>query len=109
MPDTLLVSKEQVKEALSSCGVSENHIAKFSVDYDEAFGFEAEIHPKNVIDNKRFEIRTPDVSIQVSPERSDLIQTRMIGGVKYLLICAEDDVEVNGVPVHIADGTPATV
>ena len=109
VPDTLLVSKEQVKEALSSCGVSENHIAKFSVDYDEAFGFEAEIHPKNVIDNKRFEIRTPDVSIQVSPERSDLIQTRMIGGVKYLLICAEDDVEVNGVPVHIADGTPATV
>ncbi len=109
VPDTLLVSKEQVKEALSSCGVSENHIAKFSVDYDEAFGFEAEIHPKNVIDNKRFEIRTPDVSIQVSPEHSDLIQTRMIGGVKYLLICAEDDVEVNGVPVHIADGTPVTV
>ena len=109
VPDTLLVSKEQVKDALTASGVSEDHIAKFSVDYDEVFGFEAELHPKNVIDNKRFEIRTPDVSIQVSPDRSDLIETRVIGGVKYLLICADEDIQVNGVSIHIANGEPAKV
>ena len=103
VPDTLLVSKEQVKDVLTSSGVSQEHIAKFSVDYDDVFGFEAELHPKNVIDNKHFEIRTPDVSIQVNPERSDLIETRVIGGVKYLLICADEDVQVNGVSIHIAD------
>ena len=32
-----------------------------------------------------------------------LIETRMIGGVKYLLICADESVEVNGVPIHIED------
>ncbi len=107
--EPLKVSKEQVKTALAECGVSEQHIAKFSIDYDETFGFEAELHPKNIIDNKKFEIHTPDVSIKVSPERSDLIETRVIGGVKYIMICADEDVEVNGVSIHIKDREPAEV
>lgn len=98
--EPLLVSKEQVKSALKTCGVSESRVAKFSVDYDEVFGFEAELHPKNIIDNRRFEINTPDVSIKVNPARSDLIETRIIGGVKYILICADENVEVNGVNIH---------
>lgn len=99
--EPLLISKEQVKTTLKSCGVSEEHVSKFSVDYDEAFGFEAELHPKNIIDKSKFEIKTPDVSIKVNPERSDLIETRIIGGVKYILICADENVEVNGVNIHI--------
>jgi hypothetical protein len=107
--DPLLISKEQVKDALQTCGVSEAHIAKFSVEYDEVFGFEAQLHPKNIINNKQFLINTPDVSIKVNPERSDLIETRIIGGVKYLMICADENVEVNGVNIHIADGEPVPV
>lgn len=102
-PATLMVSKEQVKTALVASGVSEERISRFSVEYDEVFGFEADLHPKNVIDNRKFEIRTPDVSIKVSPERSDLIETRIIGGVKYILICADENVEVNGVNIHIGE------
>ena len=109
VPEPLMIGKSDVKEVLSSCGVSEEHMAKFSVDYDEAFGFEADLHPKNIIDDKRFEIKTPDVSIKVAPDRTDLIETRIIGGVKYILISAEEDVEVNGVSIHIADGEPAIV
>lgn len=104
-----MVSKEDVKEVLASCGISEEHVAKFSVDYDEAFGFEADLHPKNIIDNKRFEVKTPDVSIKVAPDRTDLIETRIIGGVKYILISAEEDVEVNGVSIHIAEKEKLTV
>lgn len=100
-PEPLMIAKADVKEALASCGVSEEHLAKFSVDYDETFGFEADLHPKNIIDNKRFEIKTPDVSIKVDPTRSDLIETRIIGGVKYIMICADENVEVNGVSIHI--------
>lgn len=107
IPDPLLINKEQVKDALTICGVGEKNIAKFSVEYDEVFGAEAELYPKNIINNKRFEIQTPDVSITVNPERSDLIQTRIIGGVKYLLICADEDVQVNGVSIHIAEETAA--
>ena len=103
VPEPLMVSKEDVKEVLSSCGVSEEHLAKFSVDYDEAFGFEADLHPKNIIDNKHFALKTPDVVIKVDPARSDLIETRVIGGVKYIMICADEAVEVNGVNIHIGE------
>ena len=101
VPDPLLISKEQVKTALTSCGISENRVSKFSVEFDEAFGSDAELHPKNIINDKRFEIKTPDVSIKVAPDRVDLIETRVIGGVKYILICADENVEVNGVNIHI--------
>ena len=109
VPEPLLVSKDDVKEVLTSCGISDEHVAKFSVDYDEAFGFEADLHPKNIIDNKRFEVKMPDVSIKVAPDRTDLIETRIIGGVKYILISAEEDVEVNGVSIHISDKDSVTV
>ncbi len=109
VPEPLLVSKEEVKEVLSSCGISEEKISKFSVDYDEAFGFEADLHPKNIIDNKHFELKTPDVVIKVDPTRSDLIETRVIGGVKYIMICADESVEVNGVEINISDKEPAAV
>ncbi len=109
VPEALLINKEQVKEALETCGVSQEHIAKFSIDYDEAFGFEAQLHPKNIIDPKHIEIHTPDVSIKVAPDRSDLIQTRVIGGIKYILISADEDVEVNGVSIHIGEGEKVEV
>lgn len=109
VPDPLLISKEQVKEALQTCAVPEKNIAKFSVEYDETFGSEAVLHPKNIINNKNFEINTPDVQIKVNPERSDLIETRVIGGVKYIMICADENVEVNGVNIHIGTEEPATI
>ena len=109
VPEPLTLGKEDVKQVLSSCGVSEEHVAKFSVDYDAVFGFEAELHPRNIIDSKHFEIQTPDVVIKVDPTRSDLIETRVIGGVKYIMICADENVEVNGVSIQIRDEEPAGV
>lgn len=109
LAEPLMVTKEDVKEVLTSCGINDAHIAKFSVDYDEAFGFEADLHPKNIIDDKRFEVKTPDVSIKVAPNRTDLIETRVINGIKYILINAEESVEVNGVSIHIHDDQPVKV
>ena len=103
VPDPLLIDKETLKEVLSSCGISEAGVSKFSVQYDEAFGFEAELHPKNIIDNKHFEIHTPDIAIKVDPTRTELVETRVIGGVKYILINADEDVEVNGVSIHFQE------
>ncbi len=103
VPDPLMISKEDVKEVLTSCGISEANMSKFSVDYDDVFGFEADLHPKNIIDNKHFELKTPDVVIKVDPARSDLIETRIIGGVKYIMICADESVEVNGVNITISE------
>lgn len=101
--EPLLVNKEQIRNTLSQCNVPEKNIAKFAVDFDEAFGFDAQLYPKNIIDNNKFEIRIPDISIKVAPDKSDLIETRVIGGVKYILICADENVEVNGVNICISE------
>lgn len=47
---------------------------------------------------RKFEIKTPDVVIQVKPDRADLIETRMLNGRPYFVIPADDSVEVNGIP-----------
>ena len=109
VPEALTISKDQVTDMLEECGVSEQKIAKFSVDFEETFGLDAELYPANIIDTKKIEIKTDDVSIKVATDRSDLIQTRVIGGVKYILIRADENVEVNGVNIHIAGAEPAKV
>lgn len=101
--EPLVISKEQVKCVLQSCGVSDARIGTFAERYDEEFGENLALSPRNIIDNKRFEIRTPDVVITVNPERSDLVEARIINGTKYILICADEGVEVNGVSIHISD------
>ena len=105
VPDPLMIDKGVLTDVLASCGVSEESVAKFSIQYDEAFGFEAELHPKNIIDSKHFEIHTPDIAIKIDPTRTDLVETRVIGGVKYIMINADEDVEVNGVSIHFQKET----
>ena len=55
----------------------------------------------NVVDPRRFEVRTPNVVIRVDPARSDLVETRVIDGSRYILIRADEGVEVNGINVSI--------
>lgn len=100
--EPLVLSKGAVKSVLASCGVSEEHVEAFEGQYDTAFGAETDIRPRNIVDGKQFEVRTPDVTIRVNPERSDLVETRVIDGKKYILIRAEEGVEVNGVNIHIS-------
>ena len=97
----LSISKNQVKSVLKSCGISETRLETFEERFDEEFGKDTEVRPRNIIDNKKFEVRTPDVVISVNPDRSDLLETRIINGTKYILICADEGVEVNGVNIHI--------
>ncbi len=109
VPEALTVTKEEFTDLLEGCGVSQEKVAKFSVDFEQTFGLDAAVYPGNIIDTKKIEIKTPDVSIKVATDRGDLIQTRVIGGVKYILIQADENVEVNGVNIHIGEPEPATV
>ena len=56
-----------------------------------------------IIDTNRFEVKTSDVSIKVNPERTDLVETRVIDGQRYLMILANDHVEVNGITIGFPD------
>ena len=46
-------------------------------------------------------MKTPDVTIPVNSARGDLVKTEIINGCKYILIRADEGVEVNGVNINI--------
>lgn len=100
--EPLAVSKTTVKGVLKACGVSDEHMEAFEERYDQEFGADTQISPRNLVDGKPIEICTPDVVIRVNPERSELVETRIINGTKYILIRAGEGVEVNGVDIHIS-------
>lgn len=99
--EPLKVSKGTVKQVLTSCGVPQQRVEDFEEQYDRVFGEETDLPPRNLVDVRQMEIKTPDVTIRVHPDRSDLVETRIIDGARYILIRAEEEVEVNGVPVQI--------
>ena len=100
-PTPLTLSKSTVKHVLEECGVSDERLNDFDGKYNARFGEDTELHPRNLMDSKQFELKTPDVTIKVNPERSDLIRTEMIHGTRYILIRADEGVEVNGINIHI--------
>ena len=100
-PEQLVISKRDVKSVLTNCGVSDDKVAEFDKTYDEKYGAGADLPPRNIIEPKKLEIETPDVKVKISPERGDLIETRIIDGVKYVLIRADEDITVNGVLINI--------
>ena len=102
VPEPLEVSRREIGGMLQSCGVPEEKIEAFETRYDAEFGQGAPLRAANIAEPKKFELRTPDVVVKVNPERSDLIETRVIDGLKYILIRADEGVEVNGVNISIA-------
>lgn len=100
--ETLTVSKGTVKQILKSSGVAEERVQAFDERYDSVFGQETNLPPRNLLNTKQMEIKlADDVTIRVNADRTDLVETRVINGARYILIRAEEDVEVNGVPIKI--------
>ncbi len=102
-PEPLMVDKYAIREMLSFTGLPEERIDKFEKKFDESFGEGATLAPRNLVDTKKFELVTPDVRIQVKPDKASLVETRIIDGVRYVMVRADEGVEVNGVDVHIGE------
>ena len=101
------VSAREVAGMLEACGVDDEKLTAFEQKYDEAFGEGIALNAVNLAPPKKFEVRTPDVVVQVNPERSDLLETRVIDGTRYILIRADEGVEVNGVNISIPGAVEA--
>ncbi len=43
------------------------------------------------------------MTIKVKPDKSYLLETKIIDGVKYVMVRAEEGVEVNGVKINISE------
>ncbi len=100
-PEPLTVSKATVNSVLEDIGVTPEKIEKLSEVFDEEFGKNAELSPKNIVSLKKVELTTPEVSIKVDPEHRDIISTEVVNGVKYVMIRVTGPVEVNGISISI--------
>lgn len=100
-PEPVILDKAEVKRLLEYSGVEEEKLTGFDEYYEAAAGERTRFVATNVANTRQFEIKTPDVVVKVSPDRTDLVQTKIIDGRKCLVIELNDQVQVNGIYVRM--------
>lgn len=99
-PAPLILDKNEVKTVLANSGVTNEKLEQFDRCYDETAGEQTSLLVNNVMNARTFEVKTPDVIVKVSPDRTDLIETRNINGRDCLVIALDGNVVVNGINVR---------
>ena len=96
----LEVSRKEIASMLGTCDVPEKELAAFDNEYLEQFGAVG-MQAATIAEPKKFELTTENVTIQVDPTRTDLVEARRIDGKRYILIAVEGEAAVNGVEINI--------
>lgn len=99
-PEPPVLTKPEVKRLLAKSGVTNEKIESFDTHFDTVAGEKAAFLATNIAETRKFSIQTPDVVIKVNPDRTDLVETKIIDGKQCLVIEINDQIEVNGVPVR---------
>lgn len=98
-PEPLELDREDVKKLLMTSGVPDEKIEVFEEKFTENIGDTQKLVADNIASVRKFELKTPDVTIQVNPERTDLVETKVIDGIPCIVIECNEQVEVNGIRV----------
>ena len=88
-----------MKVILNKAGIAEDQMEAFDSVYEENVGEGGRIQASNIIARRKFEVHTPDITITVSPERSDLVEEKIIDGRRCLVIPITDELLVNGIRI----------
>ncbi len=104
-PEPPELDKMEMRKLLEDSGVKAAAIENFNTAFDSIVCNEEQprFAAATVASTRSFDIKMPDVVIKVKPERTDLVETRMIDGRQYILIEVNDSVEVNGINVRNVD------
>ena len=95
-----VLNKTQLKQLLENNGADPEKLQEFDSRYaDVEDGPETSFAVSNVVNTRNFEIKTPDVIIKVAPDKTDLVENRMIDGRPCLVIAINEHVEINGISV----------
>ena len=109
LPENLTLGKDDLCKVLEASGVSGDTLERFKDSFDKAYGEDAQMYPENIFNTKELQIETVDgnVKIRVAKDRGDLVETRVIGGVKYILVKADAGATLNGVKLSIEQAKSA--
>ena len=101
-PDPVTLDRITVRNLLEESGAGAAEMEDFDTKFEENAGEKGSFLAANVVGRGRFEVHTPDVTITVSPDRSDLVETKIIDGRECLVIPITDEVQVNGIRIRHA-------
>lgn len=99
-PEPLVLTKNDVRNIFEKSGVSNEKMEQFEEEFNSEVGEKAELVAQNIAETKKFNIETPDVVIKVKPDRTDLVETKIIDGRECIVITVSDRIQVNGVTVR---------
>ena len=100
-PEPVTLDKRQVKQLLEENGADPEQLLELENRYprDEKSREECFL-ASNVAASRNLEIKTPDVSIKVAPDKAALVETRLVDGRCCIVIEAGEHVEINGIAVR---------
>ena len=94
------IEKAQMRRLLYENGADQSVLSDFDAAYDEAVGEGVPLMAENLVDTSRFEVKSPSLKISVKSDMSDMLKTKVIDGMEYLLIPVTDELEVNGIRIR---------
>lgn len=99
-PDPVSIDRLSLRNILEESGATEEEMGTYDRTFEENAGEKGSFMASNIMGSRKFEVHTPDVCVSVSPDRSDLVQTRIIDGLECLVIPITDEVQVNGITIR---------
>ena len=98
-PEPLVLTKYDVKQVFEDSHIPDEKLTVLDKQLDEV-GEQPSFVASNVVDTRKFNIEMPDVVIKVNPDRTDLVESRIVDGRQCLVIEVDDHIEVNGINVR---------
>ena len=98
--EPLKLDQNDMKKVFESSGVPAERMDKYDLAYKENAGERTEFLAGNIVENRKFNVSTPDAEIKVKPDRLDTMRTEIINGRPCLIIELSGTVSVNGIDVR---------
>ena len=98
-PEPVVLDKRKMQIVFAGSEVPDERMEIFGQCFDDTVGKDTELMLSNIYSSRSFEVKTPDVTVKVNPERTDLVETKVIDGRQCLVIDLQGAAEVNGVAV----------
>jgi hypothetical protein len=98
-PEPVRIEKADMRRILTDNGASREIMDDFDEAFDEAVGPGKALTAENVRTSSTLEVKSPSMKISVKGDMTDMIRTRVIDGMEYLIIPVVDEIEVNGIRI----------
>lgn len=96
-PEPLSLGKSDIRKIFEDSGVPEECMEKFDLEFDFTFGRRKTVLASNIAETKEFTVKTPNLTIKASPDRSNMVETKVVDGRQCIVITVDDHVTVNGI------------